>query len=201
MVRKTSDIALLLGSRGRVRKPSGFAKVMRGLFDGWSGRSAWREERPARGRSVPAWIAVAGLVAAFGGGYLVGGSFAAPAPGDAALHAPRGRSPAMIEFDSRPLASNAFVVAAYPDVPVADARDRAAALSGFLRSRGLEKARPYEYPTDSGGLWVVAVYFDGDRERAETRDRLTGLPEAVPDESFVQLRKTEAGWPKSFPIR
>ena len=210
MVRKASDMVLLLGSRGRYRgrSGSGFLHTVRGLLSGLLGGGGRRgETRASRASAVPGWLAFAGALLCFAGGFFVGGQVAAgksldPDRGAAGLQAGGGARPGVIgEVDTKVLASRAFIVSAYPGLESAEAKGKARALSDFLRGQKLLKARPYEYATQKGPVWVVAVYFDGDAEQAATRERLLQLPPEVPDEMFLQLRKTEADWPKAMDIR
>lgn len=151
---------------------------------------------------VPGWLALAVALACFGGGYVVRGYVAPVEDGGGAAGLRAGpRAPGVIAADTEPLASHAFFVAAYQDVPADEAKTRAVELSRWLRDAGLAKARPYEYPTAAGRLWVVVVYYDGDTEYAETEARLRALPQEVPDPIFVGLRNHESGWPNAFPIR
>lgn len=204
-------MVLLLGSRGqyRGRNASGFVGVLRRIVGsvtqlvGFS-RSGRRSEMRARSTSVSGWLALGAAIACFGVGYLVGNSTAKPAVPGAGLNAGGGvpQTPAVIgEIETRPLASQAFIVSAYPGLAADDAKVRAKALADYLRSRQILRARPYEYPAKEGPLWVVAVYHDGEAEEAATRERLRQLPEDVPDATFVHLRKSEAGWPTTWPIR
>lgn len=202
MVRKTSDMALLLGSRGRGRSRSGLATFVRGIYESWFGRSQWRSERPARSLQVPGWLAAVALLAAFAGGFLVGGKLGGAPSEGAGLQANKPATPSFVgEFDARPLSRTAFVVAAYPELAEADAKAAAKALSDWLVAQGLAKARPYLFPRQVGPVWTVAVYFDGEAEQQATRNLLTRLPEAVPDSTFLLYRNTEAEWPKPWPIQ
>lgn len=206
-------MVLLLGSRGqyRGRNSSGFLPTVRRIagsalelvgFVRKNGRRG--ETRASRASSVSGWLALGAALACFGTGYLVGNATAGPkAPAEAGLNAKGGpQQPAIIgEFDAQVLANQAFIVSVYPNLDATEAKARAKALSDWLRSKQLEKARPHEYQTDKGPLWVVAVYFDGTDQEGKTRSLLQGLPEDVPDPMFVRLRKTEEGWPTTYPIR
>lgn len=202
MVRKTSDMALLLGSRGRGRSRSGLAKFVRGVWESWFGRSQWRSERPARSLQVPGWLAAIALLAAFAGGFLIGGKVGTRPGEDAAgLQANKPATPGFVgEFDAQPLSRTAFLVAIYPDFAEAEAKARAKALSEWLAGQGLAKARPYRAKGKAGPVWSVAVYYDGETEQKKTRELLIQVPEAVPDTSFDFLRKTEAQWPSAWDI-
>lgn len=200
MVRKTSDIALLLGSRGRTRTRSGLSKFVRGVFDSWFGRSMWREERSARSTQVPGWAALLLVALAFGGGYLVGGRLGGVPPAKNDLRMKPSAAGFVGEFDARPIHQKAFIVGAYPKLAPADAKAAAKQLADWLVDQKLDKARPFEYPAKDGPLWVVAVYFEGDAELIATRNRLLALTD-VPDASFVHLRNTEAEWPKSWTVQ
>ncbi len=185
-------MAMLLGSRGRSRSRSGWLQSLTGMLDGWLGKSMWKPERPARTRQVPGWIFAVGVLGAFAGGYVVGGrTDGSPESG---LHTKSPDTPAMLgEFDTKPLSSQAFVVAAYAGIEGADAKARAKALAEFLRSKGLARTRPYFFELKQ--MWVVAVYYENDTEFQATQAQLLALPAAVPDDFFVQWRKTEEKWP------
>lgn len=206
-MRKSSDIAMLLGSRGRRPSRAGFAHRVRAAIDSWVGRSRWRRERGGSSgmlAAVPGWVAAVVACAAFAGGYLV---HAALAPARSANETQLsvkdpGQAPAFLESDTTPLAREGYVVAAYPGQNADAAKDKARRLAGWLQEHGFVKARPYEYPTKQGaGLWTVFVYYDGAEEAADCRQRLMALPEDVPDPMFVQLRKTEDPWPTPWQIR
>lgn len=202
MVRKTSDMALLLGSRGRGRSRSGVGKFLLGVWETWFGRSQWRDERSRRSLQVPGWIAAVGVLAAFASGWLLGGKVGGQPPGGGAgLKANNPATPSFVgEFDARPMARKAFLVAMYPELAEADAKASAKALSDWLAGQKLAKARPYLAQGRKGPVWTVAVYFE-DHEQIATRDLLLGLPDQVPDASFVSLRKNEPEWPKAWDIR
>ncbi|MEO6594406.1 MAG: hypothetical protein ABIP94_06610 [Planctomycetota bacterium] len=201
---------MLLGSRsrGRVRSPSGFSKFVRGIADLVVGQSSSRRRdpsRPLRTGLVSRWLALSGALLCFVGGFFVGGFWAdakaAERQSGAGLKAV-GTAPGFIgEFDANPLSNDLFIVSVYPNTEPEAAKAKAKALSDYLRSKQLAKARPYEYATKNGPLWVVAVYYDGEPERLATRDRLVALPDDVPDATFVHLRNTEAEWPKPWVIR
>ena len=213
MARKSSDMVLLLGSRGQHRRNNGFGaslfRTVGSLFGtfglGFGRRTGSRRMELGRSsRTVSAWVAFGGALVCFAGGFLVGDHFAAAKvdPGAAGLNA-SAKAPGFIgETDTRRLTGRAFVVAAYANMPAADAKGKAKALSDWLRAEGgLPTARPYEFPAEAGPLWVVAVYFDGDTDKAAKRADLHKLPENVPDPVFCQLRKGTPGWPEDYSIR
>lgn len=209
MARKTSDMVLLLGSRGQYRgRSSGFFGLLRGTVGSWFGgkrrmRSASRGMRAnaAAPAATRGFVLLAAVFAGFVGGFFVRGQVATAGDGTAGLHAAP-RSPGIVgEIDTSPLANQAFIVAVYPNLPAAEARQRANALSEWLRNHRLEKARPYEFPTRNGPVWVVAVYFDGDAQKSGTRDLLVNLPQDVPDTSFAELRKREEVWPEAYTVQ
>lgn len=204
-------MVLLLGSRGQHRRNNGFgASLLRtvgslfGSFGPFGRRTGSRRMEMGRSqRSVSAWVAFGGALVCFAGGFLLGDHFAAAKvdPSAAGLNA-SAKAPGFIgETDTRPLTGRAFIVAIYQNVPASDAKLKAKALSDWLRAQGLSSARPYEYPAQVGPLWVVAVYFDGDADKAAKRAELNKLPEDVPDAVFCQLRKGSAGWPEDYSIR
>lgn len=212
-------MVLLLGSRGqyRGRSSSGFGGALRRAGEfllnltgfGGPGNQRRSASRSSRG-STANWIALGGALACFGVGYVVGHSTAGTiAPGggnaNASLKAdgqgagPGPVQPAMMgESDTRPLASQAFVVAAY-EMEASEAKSRAKTLAGWLRGQNLLKARPFEFPGKNGPVWIVAVYYDGEAEQTATRERLKLLPEEVPDDVFVSLRK-DTKWPVAIAI-
>ncbi len=208
-------MALLLGSRGQYRgRSSGFLPTLRHLGGavlqfvgvGRSSHTRRGETRASRGSMVSGWIALGAAVACFGAGYLVGNATSGPSTKGAELNANGGNGPVapavLSDFDARPLTNAAFIVAAYPGLVPDEAKLRAKTLSDWLKARQLPNARPYEYPSSGGPLWVVAVYHDGGASESMTRERLRGLPEDAPDEMFVHYRKDGAeDWPKSMPIR
>ena len=209
MVRKTSDMVLLLGSRGRSRGSSSkFGDALRGIVGTVFGGSSLRrrEDGRRRGAAVPAWVASALALGCFAGGFLMGDHFGQAKGAKAGADALRvsGRTPELLsESDTKPMSSEAFIVSAYPNLDATAAKARAKALSDYLvgQSKKLQKARPLEWSSGPSPLWVVAVYFDGPAEREATKNLLMGLPADVPDEAFVHLRNTEAEWPKAWPIR
>lgn len=208
-------MVMLLGSRGRarVRSSSGFGAFWRGVVELVAGKASGHPSlrrrdpsRSLRSATVSRWLAIAAALLCFVGGFFAGGTWAdaraaARQPG-AGLKA-EGTAPGFIgEFDATPLSSDAFIVSVYPNLAPEVAKARAKALADHLRGRELAKARPYLYPNGKDGpLWVVAVYYDGEAELAATQALLTNLPDDVPDETFVHLRKSEAGWPRHWPIR
>jgi hypothetical protein len=214
-VRKSSDIAMLLGSRGRRPSRSGFTQRVRSAYESWVGKNQWRREPRKLFGPVPGWAALIGVLAAFGGGYGLRGVLA-PVAANAAngvaenggaasaqldTRTETGQAPTFLDFDTTPLTREGFVVAAYPGQEAGNAKSRAKQLAEWLRQQGFAKAKPYEYPTKEGGLWTVFVYYEGEAEAAATQDRLIALPVEVPDAAFVQLRKTENPWPTPCRIR
>lgn len=211
MARKSSDMVLLLGSRGQYRgRSSSFLKSLRSLVGGaWFGGGRRRESRGPRSRGGGSGAGFASglsvlalLLAGFVGGFFVRGQFAGAAPQDGVAGLKAGQTPEIVgEIDTTALASQAFIVSAYQGVEPAVARQQAKHLSEYLRSQDLRKARPYEYPSQNGPLWVVAVYFDGDAEQEAIRTKLKLLPAEVPDAVFCQLRKSDPDWPMAWPIQ
>jgi hypothetical protein len=213
-VRKTSDIAMLLGSRGKARSRGsrgGLGSALNGLIDGllgkvFSGRLFGGRARRQRrgGATVPMFLFVACILGAFGGGFIAGDRLGGGEVGDL-LSARIGQKPGFInEFDTTPLSDEAFVVTAYPvreGLDEAAARQRAADLARYLVDHGLEKARPYPWPKDQGVLWVTAVYFSGEVEERRTRELLLNMPDDVPDAMFCDLRINDSGWPTAMKIR
>lgn len=207
MARRTSDIAMLLGSSSKSRssKNSGFTGKLVGFVDSLLGRKPKRNRRQERReQSVPMLVFAIAVLVAFGGGYAIGGGFGGKGKDSNTLIAP-GRTPTFVdEVETQPLAAEAFIVSAYPGVPAADAKIRAHSLSQHLVGQGLLKARPYPWPQADGTLWVVAVYFDGQAEFAKTAQMLRDLPQDVPDEMFCNIRKNDrqsaTGWPSSMEI-
>jgi hypothetical protein len=219
VARKTSDIALLLGSRGRSRGRSPLGKFVRGIYEAWFGRSQWRETRSSRALQVPGWFAVVLVLAAFGGGWVLGGKAGSTADlraktgsGGNAPAAPGPITAGFVgEFDARPLPGHkhCFIVSAYPKMPADEAKAKAKACADYLVGQGLAKARPYEVAAEAGALWVVAVYYDGDQELIATRNHLQSLPQDVPDAWLAQFRATaqqnpddpKLEWPRAWVIQ
>lgn len=174
------------------------------MIDGWLGRSSWREQRSSK-RLVPGWLALIGVLAAFGGGFWCGGKVAPNPGGTTGLDAKPGKTAGFLDENPVRLASQFLMAAAYLNVPAAEGSAKARALAEFLQTQRLEKARPYLYATPKGPVWVVAVYYDGDAELRATCDRLRALPADVPDAQFVALRQAQessaGGWPKSYDVQ
>jgi len=205
-VRKTSDIAMLLGSRGKSRSRGsrgGLGSSFFGAIDGALGR-VFKGRRKDRAQAVPLVVFAIGLLVAFGGGFLVGDRFSG-GDGNDPLRARIGQQPGFVnEVDTTPLASHAFIVTAYPlteNLDEAGARQKATDLAAYLVQHGLEKARPFPWPRNQGIIWVTAVYFSNDVEQQETRDRLLNMPDSVPDEMFCELRIKDSEWPTVMRIQ
>jgi hypothetical protein len=222
VVRKSSDMALLLGARGRLgsRKGGGFLSVVRGAFESLTGRSWRSEQRSQRGRSIPGWLAGVGVLAAFAGGFLAGGRFGGPssvgnpAAGGSGLHAqgtqqqaggqngagaPTGTQPSVLDSgDLAKLSSHALAVCGYKQI--ADAK----ATCTTLRSRGLERARPYEVKQGAETYWLVVVYYDGDSQRQETIQLLQSLTATeAPDVLAARASAENRGqaWPYEWAVK
>ena len=202
MARRTSDIAMLLGSSSKSRssRGGGLTGKLVGFIDSMLGRKKKRNRRQERReQTVPILVLGIAILLAFGGGYAVGGGFGKDGDGTNPLRT-TGRSPSFVdEIKTRPLASEAYIVAVYTEVAAAEAKLQAHSLSKYLISQGLTKSRPYPWPTEQGTLWVTAVYFDGEEEAAQVYQALRALPEDVPDKVFCDFRThdiaTEQGWP------
>ncbi|MCK5941542.1 MAG: hypothetical protein KAI24_06205 [Planctomycetes bacterium] len=203
-MRKTSDIALLLGSRSKSRSRGsrgGFGSSMVGMLDGLLGRVSRGRRREQRS-SVSMMVLVICVLVAFGGGFLIGDRFGG-GDGSDPLNASLGQKPGFLkEFDTTPLADQAFVVSAFPidGGSEEEARQKAVDLARFLVQAGIEKARAYPWPQSQGVLWVTVVYYADDREMAATRAALLRV-ENVPDKRFVQDRNTDSEWPLATQIR
>lgn len=198
-------MALLLSSRGRLgsRKSGSFLKSLRSVVSVVLGRASWREERAARAKYVPGWLALVGVLAAFAGGFFAGGRLGVAPPKDGAgLQAgPLGVQPGVIDaVDTTVLTGQALIVSYYPGLPADEAKARAKALSDWLRSQGLERTRPYEHTSKGQKVWFVQVYYDGDSERQAIIDRVAKLQD-VPDANFVQLRNQGDRWPRPWSLR
>lgn len=202
-MRKTSDIAMLLGSRSKSRsrgsKKSLWSSLLR-TVDGLLGRSKGGRSRQ-RGASVSTILFACGLVGAFGGGFVLGGRVGGAGGGDP-LQARAPQRPGFMHEDAK-LAEFGFVVSAYavvPDDPERTeqrARQRASDLAKYLAENGLPKSRCREWRE---GLWVTVVYYEGDAERDHTRAVLLNLPDEVPDQDFRRSR-SETDWPQSYSIQ
>lgn len=195
-------MALLLGSRGRARKHGVVGSFLRNLWQSIGGRSPWRSERPARGLAS-GWVAGIALLSTFVVGYLAGSHFgAASGAGQSELAARPRQEPAFLgEVGPEKLSATAFIVSIHDDKRAEDGLSRAQTLTRWLQGRGLAKARPYLAPIVGGSAWTVAVYYDGDKEFAATRDRLMALPQDVPDPSFRELRKSSPEWPRAMVVQ
>lgn len=201
-MRKTSDIAMLLGSRSKSRsrgsKKSLFSSFLR-VVDGLLGRSKGGRGKQ-RGASISTIVFACGLIGAFGGGFVVGERVGG-AGQESPLNTRVAQRPEFVhEVDTAKLAAEGFVVAAYavtPERSDQDARQCAVDISKYLVENGLPKARPYEW---RAGLWVAVVYFDGDAERDHTRAMLLNMPDDVPDADFCRSR-LETDWPQSYEIQ
>lgn len=206
MARKTSDIAMLLSSRSksRSRRSGGITGSLVGLIDKLLGRASKRGRRQEkRAQTVSMWAFGISVLVAFGGGFLMGGAVGDAGDGADPLRAP-GRTASFVgELDTEPLSREAFIVAAYPDLAASAAKQQAISLTKYLQARGFDKARPYMWlEGNSGPVWVVAVYFDGESKMRATRSKLRALPADVPDQVFSHLRnssKTE--WPGRYVIQ
>lgn len=234
-------MALLLGARGRLgaRKGGGFLAFVRGSLESLTGRSWRSEQRSQRGRSIPGWIAAAGVLVAFAGGFLAGGRFGGG--GDAGLHMqdgsrqngagqaggsqtgncsrtgnsgdptsrPQGNNPitgtppsVLDPSETAKLSSKALAVCGYNQA--ADAK----AMSAALRARGCDKARPYEVQAESGSVWLVVVYYDGDTKRQETIQLLQsltggGAPAELRDAVAERAKAENKGsaWPYEWVVK
>ena len=200
-MRKTSDIAMLLGARGKSRSRSSRGGVFSsffGVIDGVLGRSGKRR-RKQRKQNVPAMVFAVAVIAAFGGGFLVGGQFA-DAAGDDPLRARVGQAPDFVnEQETDKLAAWGYVVAAFdPSEPSSDAQAMRSAfdLAKYLQGQGLAKSRARRW---SNGVWVTVVYYEGDAECDGTRDQLLNLPADVPCPEFCMYR-SESDWPSGVKI-
>ena len=200
-MRKTSDIAMLLGARGKSRSSSsrgGVFSSFLGVIDGVLGRSGKRR-RKQRKQNVPAMVLAVAVIAAFGGGFYVGGQFA-DAAGDDPLRARVGQAPDFVnERETDKLAALGYVVAAFdPSEPSSDAQamNGARDFAKYLRGQGLAKSRPRQWPN---GVWATVVYYEGDAERDGTRDQLLNLPADVPCPEFY-LYRSESDWPSGIAI-
>lgn len=210
-MRKTSDIAMLLGSSSKSRSRGsrkGFVSSFLGVVDTMLGR-AGKGRRKKRATTVSTTLFSVGLLVAFGGGFFVGGAFGGDS-GDNALSArvpsPNGATSIGVapeflhEVDTTKLADWGYVVTAYKvteNQPEPVARQRAVDLANYLQEHGLQKARPRSW---GPGLWVTVVYFEGRAEQDGTRDQLLNMPEDVPDVDFCQ-RREESDWPTAYEIQ
>ena len=205
-MRKTSDIAMLLGSSSKSRSRGsrkGLVSSFLGLVDGLLGRTG-KGRRKKRATTVSTTLFSLGLLVAFGGGFFVGGAFGG-ADGDNALSArvpsPSGVTPEFLhEVDTTKLADWGYVVTAYKvteNQPEPVARQRAVDLAKYLQQQGLQKARPRSW---GANLWVTVVYFEGQAEQDGTRDQLLNMPADVPDVDFCQ-RREESDWPTAYEIQ
>lgn len=199
MVRKASDLVLLLGSRGSSRKTgrSAFGQVVGRILTWVGGRSTG-----VRPKAASPWAMVLIALLCFAGGFVAGDHFATPKepPGKAPLQAR-----AIGELDTKALSNDALIVAVYEGVADEDAKVRARALVDYLKGKGFPNARPREFRNEQGSLWYVVVYCMGPSELAATRRLLKELPADAPDEHLARLRAYRGAdgkvWPFDLNVR
>lgn len=204
MARKSSDMVMLLSSRGKTRRGKAggsiFGAVTKVAADVFGISRKQRDPGPSRA-STGLLLAVCVGAACFGAGYVVGGKFGV-GTGNGELRIKDTRRPGVIgEFDARKLTDSAFVVALYTDADESFAKAKAQKLTEYLQGTGLPRTRPYLLPHPKGPFWTVAVYYDGDVEYAASRNKLLALRD-VPDAEFQELRRdrTQEGSEKDWPI-
>jgi hypothetical protein len=209
-------MVMLLSSRGRARRSRSGSSIL-----GTLRRAAYslfgatpqsrRDPGPSRGANGT-WLALGLALLCFGAGFLVGGRFGGGVD-DADLRArtdarrANPRTPEVIgQLEPQKLTNAAFLVAVYDDADQSAAFAKAQALSQFLVDKGLPRTRPYQWSTNQGPLWAVAVYYDGLAEQSLLRSKLLALDE-VPDAAFRELRAARSGegtkndWPVSRVIQ
>lgn len=187
-------MVLLLGSRGRGRggRSAGQAlgRVMRWVFGGSSS---------SRAASVSGLTALVLAMLCFVGGYVVGNHLAVRGDGPGKQQALK--APGLIgEPDTNPLSTTSLLVAAYEQLSPEQAKPKAKALAEYLRGRGFAKAKPYEFVSTTGSLWLVLVYYGTEAERRDTAGKLQALPPDVPDEFLTRLRERKWDDGKVWPI-
>lgn len=199
MVRKVSDMVLLLGSRGRSRtsSKSGFDQLL-GRITRWFTGSSQRERQRVR---IPLG-AIAVALLCFAAGYFVGDRFGGASEGtDKALKA---QTPGAIgEIDTQALTKDFLIAVGYDHLAPASAKPKAKQMAEFLQAQGLKNARPYEVQMSTGPLWLAVVYYDGEADRVKTQNKLRALdPAAVADEYFAKTRADFGkDWPMPYSIR
>lgn len=210
MVRKSSDMVMLLSSRGKSRRGKAGGSILGAVTkvaaDVFGVSRKQRDPGPSRA-STGLLLAVCVGAACFGAGYVVGGKFGAGTSESAELRVKDPRRPGVIgEFDARKLTDTAFLVSLYTDADESVAKAKAQKLTEYLQGAGLPRTRPYLLQHASGPFWTVAVYYDGDVEYTASRNKLLALRE-VPDAEFQQLRRdrtaqgAENDWPISRSIQ
>jgi hypothetical protein len=195
MARKASDLMSLLAHRGSMRRRSSRSGFLQQVGTSLRAVVVGRRDATAPRRNSRASMAVVGAaLACVGTGYLLGNVFPwNRAPTDLRVGHPgtrTGVAPAIQgEIDEfRPLASQCFLTAAYPELPAAKAAAAA------LRQHGLQSARLQELRGNDGKqLFGLVVYFDGARDQEQLRAGLQGIP--APDQTFESCRKVVEGWP------
>jgi hypothetical protein len=215
--RKASDLVLLLGSRGKSRRRrstfGGFANLGQRVLR-WLGAASRSRQLMAPARRRPAggsWLLLAIGLLCLGSGYFLGARFGTgPGAAGAGLQAETGQparqpqAPEVLRDDMQtaPLSREAFFVAIYEGIDESTGHDKALRLGDYLKEQGFSKARAYSLPVEGQSLWCVVVYFDGDAERVQTKERLVALSEDQPCPYFVARRKSKgAHWPEVGPIR
>lgn len=215
MARKSSDMVMLLSSRGRPRRSRSGSSILgtlrRAAYNLFGTTPKSRDPGPSRAANGT-WLALGLGLLCFGAGFLVGGRFGGGVD-DADLRArtdPRRAGPRTPEVLDKPepqkLTNSAFLVAVYDDADQSAALVKAENLSQFLIGKGFARARPYQWSTAQGPLWAVAVYYDGLAEQSLLRSKLLALTD-VPDVAFTELRAARSGegtkndWPVSRVIQ
>ncbi|MFK7742506.1 MAG: hypothetical protein AB8H80_19490 [Planctomycetota bacterium] len=206
-------MAMLLGTRSKGRSRSsqrGFGArigaTVTSLVQQVTGRPKSQRSLLGGGgsSSVSMWIFGGGLLLAFVVGFVAGGSFGGGSTDDGTNGVLRanGRQPSFIgeHMDTRALSPTAFIVAAYAGLDAEQALAQASALTGTLQDLGLGQARPYHWPVANGKIWVQAVYFNGEEEKAQTKALLLQVADQVEDGYFRQLLGSP-DWPVEYQVR
>lgn len=197
-------MVLLLGSRGRSRAGSKskldqlLGRVAR-WFSGSSLLGGSLRSRPAP-RLPLGVIAVA--LACFAAGYFVRGQVGLAAPSNE--KSLKAQAPGAIgEFDSPQLSKTSMIAVGYDRLSPEVARPKARQMAEFLQAQGFKKARPLEVRMETGPLWLVVVYYDGDSEKRQVQKDLRALdPAKVTDEFFAKTRADfEKDWPMPYTIQ
>ena len=190
MARKTSDIAMLLGSRSKARtsKSTGLTSKLVGFIDSMLGRpSKGVRRQEKREQTVPLLVFAIAVLAAFGGGYAVGGGFGKSSDVDPLRAGGAiGRTPTFDdEVITEPMAPEAFTVSAYKGVPAAEANHAVrGAIDEALRCKEEGRSETILFNLCGHGHFDMQAYMDYfggklqdlDYDEGELAMALAGLP-------------------------
>jgi hypothetical protein len=218
MARKSNDLYSLLQSRrgGSRRSTSGGGILgwLTGLLGSLSVRRSRADLGPVRGVTLSGPTLAALAFASLGTGYLLGDAFPMGPKdgGEAALRVAarnEGTRPGPIggqgmdafrlspEAEVEPLSSQAYFLAVFAE----DQRPKASDLALYLRSRGIDTARPYRFARGGRHFWVTLAYFDGAPAGDELRRKLLQVPPSPEQPEFTEFRNSTEGWPPAAALQ